>query len=956
MSFGEAHGFGGGGGSGLTTPHGVSPRTNGQMHSTPMAAEVESIPDGPGTVRICIKQPTQAFGLCGFIAPQSTTTQQQPPVYQSTAVVHVPDTLLLCIPRASIESLYALANSTPLAVKRARDHVGVGSGGVLSAVSSAPWLKHLSSGQQVLLASLFAHGRIAAGVNLFSNGECTVDSSPIFLLLEGCVEVTLTDERGRVAKKRVEVASGGRARFVGELAPVVGLCRTGTVATITTCVVRVLQRRWLTLFYRIAAHEPLAQQACQSLLSTYQVRDEQLLEQMDVQSAFGLFCLREYSAENVEFWQTAVRFRKVIAPSVIRSFGAPAGTAETGPLPTDVPGLADAAAFTKQEVLTEAALLYTRYISERSLVQINLKEGVRSSVLQALRAGTLRADSFLRAEAEILHLMLHDNWTRFKAHKSFALSCSDLEPPEPQPILLLPREASPLVRAIVVASDTPWLHAAATAAATALLPQSPNTTTNTTTAATATTPGGDPASPLPPPALLPSGATSPMTPLTPVTPITPASPLPPSATTTAPASITVEFRWGPPVGRQVGELLFNAEGDVRTAENELPPPPTIVIAPPADAHLFQPMPLTGGGGGVMNNNGKLQRFPSLPVVIDSPFIGSEGGPPSIMLHTPQGSMLPAPDNSGGAGAGGATNWMLQHPGESLLGAVASTTAGGGGGGTDSSSGLATPTNEQSGSNSQPLTPQSARGGGQMSARGGGGGGVGVVGDGGLLSAPTSPLARNNNGNVDSAPGPSPSELLGREFSLSVGNNGGGGRRSTLNPDRPPVHSRPGTLGGGGGGGGGRTHSVFGGGHRRASRHNISPFGLAAAHGHGPRDQNALIAEAVFAQSVYTAAQHQQMQLAQMARDAHGERSGSGVPIPLSPHTAAYSPLDGGGGIGSNLNSPHGPTSSSSSVINPRRSTGGRETMANITLAVKRGHHVHQKLKASPFNVPQARRK
>jgi len=291
--------------------------------------------------------------------------------------------------------------------------------------------------------------------------------------------------------------------------------------------------------------------------------------------------------------------------------------------------------------------------------------------------------------------------------------------------------------------------------------------------------------------------------------------------------------------------------------------------------------------------------------------------------------------------------MLQHPGESLLGAVASTTAGGGGG--TESSGLATPTNfEQSGSNSQPLTPQSARGG-QMSARGGVGGG--------LLSAPTSPLARNN-GNVDSAPPgtSSPSELLGREFSLSVSNNGGGSRRATLNPDRPPAHSRPGTLGGGGG----RTHSVFGGGHRRASsRHNVSPFGLAAAaghgHSHGPKDQNALIAEAVFAQSVYTAAQHQQMHLAQLARDAHGERSSSGVPIPLSPHTAAHSPIDGGG-IASNLSSPHGPTSSSSPSVHLRRGTGGRETMANITLAVKRGHHVHQKLKASPFNVPQARRK
>lgn len=122
-----------------------------------------------------------------------------------------------------------------------------------------------------------------------------------------------------------------------------------------------------------------------------------------------LFSLLLSSLQNIEFWQTAVRLRKVILT--------PAG----------------GGAYSRDQVLTEAALLYTRYISERSLVQINLKETVRAQVRAALRSGTLHSESFRPAEEEILHLMVHDNFARFKANKAYTQAREELEAPSPYP-------------------------------------------------------------------------------------------------------------------------------------------------------------------------------------------------------------------------------------------------------------------------------------------------------------------------------------------------------------------------------------------------------------------------------------------------------------------------------------------------------------------------------------------
>ncbi len=939
--------------SGRNTPSAHSPRAASPLYSpgtpgepadsSPEPATV--LPDGPGTVRICIKQFGQVVGLCGFMStPAGAAVALQ---YQSSALVHVPDTTVLAIPRSAIEAL--LSTSAPNAPK-IRAHL---TSELLKAIVAAPWLKSLSPPHQCLLSSLFNHGLIPSGTTLFSSGECTVDSSPIYLLLEGRMEVTLTDERGRVARKKIEAG-----RFVGELAPVVGLCRTGTVATLTRCVVRVIQRRWLTLFYRTASHIALAQLACQALLKEFSVRDEQLLEQMDVQSAFGLFCLKEFSAENIEFWQTAVRFRKVIAPAIIRLPGAPAGSAETGPLPPGIGqhdggyGGGALTAFSRQDVLTEAALLYTRYISERSLVQINLKEGVRASVLSAMRAGHLRCDSFLRAEAEIIHLMLHDNWSRFKSSKGFALACADLEPPEPQAVLLLPRDCSDVVRATAVASDRPWLHAAAMAEA---LEKAAATAA---TAAANATPGASPA-----PSTVPSptnangsaGGSSPMLPQNPFTAANNAaaalssssSSSAASAGAAAVASISVDFRWGAPVGRHMGELLFTPDGEVRCADNDPPLLPTaIVVSGPVQQAAMLHAPVAQGGSGTLGlglglGGGKSLRMPSLPVVIDSPMVGATGMP-SIILQTPQGTTtIRVSGGSGGGGdgsKGGEGNWLLQGPSESIMG---------GGGGAIGEGGerlhkSETPERPSGEDGEDTLAGLAGENAAEGAAGGrGGGGGTQRAGD---ISTRSPQLSQRTARGADGllAPvSPLPVDASGQSLPRATtpgSADAGANRRATL--DRPPARA-PAM--------GGRTHShgpVMS--RRASSRHAMSPFAAIGAH-------NAAIAEAVFRESIAHAV-HQPLGIAHAVAPV--------AAAPPSPHSRALlAPTGASSDREGNPLSPESvdstsplPSVGSTAASVERRGVDRRSTMASLGMTIKRSHGVHQKLKASPFNVPQARRK
>ena len=572
------------------------------------------------------------------------------------------------------------------------------------------------------------------------------------------------------------------------------------------------------------------------------------------------------------FWQTAVRFRKVIAPAIMLSQRADAD-GSSGPGASE-----DSGVFSKQDVLTEAALLYTRYISERSLVQINLKEGVRSSVLSALRSGVLRADTFLRAEAEILHLMLHDNWNRFKASKGYSLAISDVEPPEPRPILPLPKNASAATQSAAVASDTPWLTNLASLGAAA---------TAGTAAATTPAPGAAAAA---------------------------------ATAATDGLCLRVEFRWGPPVGKQMGEMLFNADGEVRTAEND-PPAPEPVVAPPPQLHANAPA-----------NASRVLRQPSLPVVFDSPMgPAPENGQPgmSIIMNTPMGTA--ATLAAGGSTEGGAAgaDWQLQNPDEGLMGGSRPTTP------SHDASGRP-PLSPGSGGDSQLRVPMSpSKGGGSSGGFGSPSKSGGSSADDGSSPGVSQPPAHSLHRRASSNAG---GLVVGEHRRQSSGSQALRRPPSTTNAAGAPAGAASGSLRHASGGalpasvteslsragsGSGATRAE-----RRASAVLVSSAGTDSPspsasgasslapnprasgggqghHGsHAAKDMNSAIAEAVFAATIANAAAQ---------------------PVPYAPVPA-------------------------------HRAGGARPSIAVMGTMGRKGHSVHTKLKASPFNQQLAVKK
>ena len=117
-------------------------------------------------------------------------------------------------------------------------------------------------------------------------------------------------------------------------------------------------------------------------------------------SLFLLFHFaRSRCPENIEFWSVAIRFRKVTYPNH---------------------------AHNEEDVLAEAAMIYNRYISETSVLQINIKQSIRSVIKASLQAGEVHKDLFLAAEREICQLMLQDTFTRFKATPLYTQALSML--------------------------------------------------------------------------------------------------------------------------------------------------------------------------------------------------------------------------------------------------------------------------------------------------------------------------------------------------------------------------------------------------------------------------------------------------------------------------------------------------------------------------------------------------
>jgi len=430
----------------------------------------------PHTIFACVKGSNHLFGHGMFFGPgrdpnewDGASGKFMYSAYNNSLCTH-----LLQLPRKAFDILFGTYPGIRMKVIRALG------GSLEKALKSTAWISHPDAGLiaangkpspndlMPYLLELFHQARVDAGVMLFEEGDICHDGSPLYVLIEGEVELTITNEKGHQNKK--VLCSGA---VFGELGTLLGFSITASAMTLTSCTFRLCPRRSLLLFGNNLAkswwpflrstmldattmkkgsisvtssnsnvagrtsvttnHRPSNSLAPNTTHGTgsisplpagstaaaakisYHVRDEQLLENSAVTEAFTEFCLKEFNAENIEFWSAAIRFRKVFYPAAFSS-------SPSAPKPYDL--------------LREAANIYNKYISISGLMQVNLRNDIRKAIKDSLSSGDVSRDLFRAAEREICSLMLQDSFQRFKATNGFAQALEHLAPPPPLPILL----------------------------------------------------------------------------------------------------------------------------------------------------------------------------------------------------------------------------------------------------------------------------------------------------------------------------------------------------------------------------------------------------------------------------------------------------------------------------------------------------------------------------------------
>lgn len=371
-----------------------SPSTREAINDPEFAHLVAHLPEtysGANTMYMCVKIPTQTFGVGMFFQSQGR--------YMYSAINNSLSTHLIVMPRTAFDELWKRWPDTRGPIMK---HLGEF---LEDSLTQTRWLRDpgvVTPSKLTLLTSLFHHVSIEEGHTiLFEEGDLTNDESPLYFILEGSVELTFTNEKGHKITKLLSKGS-----IFGELGVLLGFSITASAMTLEKCIFRLCKRRWLNLFTMMC---PMLLPTLRSGITTnYHIRDEQLLENSQIQSMFMEFCLEKFCGENVEFYSAAIRFRKIIAPNS-SSF---------------------------DDLSTEAAMIYNRYISETSVLQINIKEVVRQTIRESLQIGEITKDLFLSAEIEIRQLMLQDTFTRFKATPLYTQALNMLHSPAPLPILL----------------------------------------------------------------------------------------------------------------------------------------------------------------------------------------------------------------------------------------------------------------------------------------------------------------------------------------------------------------------------------------------------------------------------------------------------------------------------------------------------------------------------------------
>lgn len=240
-----------------------------------------------------------------------------------------------------------------------------------------PFFEAITDDQYEILASLCTIERLAPGTVIFKEGDA---GDTFYIVAHGDLEATVMHD-----KKKLVLGSMGPGQYFGEIALVSNQCRSATVTTTSRCVLLKITKAQFDEFFEKA---PEANSDFQMKLSGYHVELKVLLYHRDGVKYFEEHLKKEYSQENMHFWNACRKFEQMDSED-------------------------------EKAIHEEARQISKLYIEDSADEQVNIPETMKARILADIATCKVDLNTFDRARDEILHLMSSDSFQRFKQSKLF---------------------------------------------------------------------------------------------------------------------------------------------------------------------------------------------------------------------------------------------------------------------------------------------------------------------------------------------------------------------------------------------------------------------------------------------------------------------------------------------------------------------------------------------------------
>ena len=311
-----------------------------------------------------------------------------------------------------------------------------------------PFFSAIPEAKYPMLASLCKVEQIEEDTIVFKEGEIgnsfyIIAHGEVVATTEKCAS-TLNKDKKKVGEI-IELSRMGPGKYFGEIALIRDTKRTATVKTVTRCVILSITKKNFDQFF---ADAPEALADFEVKLARYDVAMRSVIYHPLGLNYFTKFLEREFSDENIKFWNEARDYRHITedeAGPLVRAPSEPDDITDIFKsqnkyiLPSDprvrraslsVSAPKDGSEISPilaAKLLQKAVQIVEAYIAEDSKTPVNVMGDTRTEIEKKVTEGDVDHSTFITAEKEILDLLERDSFARFKQSDLFSEFLQDAE-------------------------------------------------------------------------------------------------------------------------------------------------------------------------------------------------------------------------------------------------------------------------------------------------------------------------------------------------------------------------------------------------------------------------------------------------------------------------------------------------------------------------------------------------